>query len=268
MHARILGFISIKGGVGKTSTVANIGTLLAKDYGKSVLLVDANFSGPNLGLHFGFTQPQHTLHDVLEGRIPVQRVIYEHSPGLHLLPASLLSRRVTTEPFKGIIHSLRNQYDFILLDSSPCLNEEILATITTSDELYILTTPDYVTLASTLHALKTARQKKVKVAGILINKIRGKKYELDMNQIEDITHVPVVSLLTFDESMLKAVSKTTPVAVLSPRAEAAIQYRKLSAALAGERYNDPRILSKVKKLFSKGLSKEEINRAVLMESHY
>ena len=140
MHARVVGFIAIKGGVGKTSTVANLGVLLSQDFEKKVLLVDANFSGPNLGLHFGFTHPKYTLHDVLEGKIPIEKAIYEHSSGLHILPASLLSRKVNTEQFKQEIKSLKNKYDYILLDSSPCLNEEILATITTSDELFIIST--------------------------------------------------------------------------------------------------------------------------------
>ncbi len=268
MHAKIIGFISIKGGVGKTSSVANLGTILAKDFDKKVLVVDANFSGPNLGLHFGFTQPQYTIHDVLEGKVPISKAVYEHSSGLHVLPASLLSRKVNTEKFKQQLHSLRNHYDLILIDSSPCLNEEILATINASDELFILSTPDYVTLASTLHALKTAKQKKVRVAGIILNKIRGKKYELNMQEIEETTKTPVVSLLQYDDTLLHSLAKTTPAATLNPKSEAVVQYKKLAAALIGERYKDPRFFSKVKNLFKKGLSKEEINRAVVMESHY
>ena len=51
MGAKKIGIISIKGGVGKTSTVAALGASLAKDFNKRVLLVDANFSSPNLCLH-------------------------------------------------------------------------------------------------------------------------------------------------------------------------------------------------------------------------
>ncbi|MFA4887715.1 MAG: AAA family ATPase [Candidatus Nanoarchaeia archaeon] len=267
-HAKIIGFISIKGGVGKTSTVANIGTILSANHHKKVLLVDANFSGPNLGLLFGFTQPSFTLHDVLEGRVPINKAIYEHSSGVHLLPAALLSRKIDTAQFKKYLHSLRNQYDMILIDSSPCLNEEILATINASDELFILTTPDYVTLASTMHALKTSKEKKVRVSGIILNKIRGKNYELGLEMIEDLTKTPVVALLDYDSKILKALSKTTPAALLSPNSSAIVSYKKLASALIGERFHDKRFISNFKRIFSKGLSKEDINRAIVMESHY
>jgi len=62
---KIIGVISLKGGVGKTTTVANLGASLAKDFNKKVLVVDANFSAPNLGLHLGLVDPKTTIHDVL-----------------------------------------------------------------------------------------------------------------------------------------------------------------------------------------------------------
>ena len=155
-HARIIGFVSVKGGVGKTTTVANLGLVLAKEFNKKVLVVDGNFSGPSLALHFGFTKPKYTLHDVLERKVSLQKAIYEHSTGMHLLPSSLLSRGTDLGKFSKYLASLRSFYDVILIDSSPALNEEMLATITASDELFVITTPDYVTLASTLHAVNTS----------------------------------------------------------------------------------------------------------------
>ena len=90
-HARIIGFISVKGGVGKTTSVANLGFILANNFKKKVLVVDGNFSAPNLALHFGFVKPQYTLHDVLDGKVNIRKAIYEHSSGMHLLPSSLIS---------------------------------------------------------------------------------------------------------------------------------------------------------------------------------
>ena len=115
--AKIIGFVSVKGGVGKTTTVANLGLILAKDFGKKVLIVDGNFSGPNLALHFGFNKIGHTLHDVLEGKARLHKAIYEHSSGMHILPASLYSRKVDYNKFHQYIASLRSFYDLILIDS-------------------------------------------------------------------------------------------------------------------------------------------------------
>ncbi len=267
-HARIVGFISVKGGVGKTTAVANLGLVLAKDFNKKVLIVDGNFSGPNLALHFGFVKPQYTIHDVLQGKVGIQKAIYEHSSGLHLLPASLLAGKVDYSKFSKYLASLRSFYDVILVDSSPSLNSEMMATINSADELFILTTPDYVTLASTLHAVKIARQKKTYISGLIINKVRGKKFELSLDNIQDATKIPVVSVLYDDESLLEALSKNKPLAALNSNNRTVIEYKKLAAALVGERYKDNRLHVQLKNLFSKKLSADEVNRAIVMVSHY
>ena len=60
-----IGILSIKGGVGKTTTTVSLGAALAQQ-GKNVLLVDGNFSAPNLALHLGIVQPEISLYDVLK----------------------------------------------------------------------------------------------------------------------------------------------------------------------------------------------------------
>ena len=266
-HARIIGFISVKGGVGKTTLVSNLGWILAKEFDKKVLVVDGNFSGPTLALHFGFTKPKHTLHDVLSKKISVQNAIYEHSTGMHLLPSALISKGVNLSRFGEYLNSLRKFYDVILVDSSPALNEEMLATITSSDELFVVTTPDYVTLASTLHAVKAAKEKRTYISGLVLNKMRGKRFELSMEDMQNSTHVPVVSVLHDDSKLLEALAKSVPLSAYTNN-NTVVEYKKLAAALIGERYEDKRITNRVRNLFSKKLSQDDVNRAIVMVSHY
>ena len=63
----VIGIISLKGGVGKTTISAALGADLANRYGKKVLLIDANYSAPNLGIHLDILSPHGTIHDVLNG---------------------------------------------------------------------------------------------------------------------------------------------------------------------------------------------------------
>ena len=72
--AKTIGVLSLKGGVGKTSAVVALGDALS-NFGKKVLLVDANFSAPNLGIHFNTIDPETTLHDVLSKKVNISQAI-------------------------------------------------------------------------------------------------------------------------------------------------------------------------------------------------
>ncbi len=73
--ARTIGIIAIKGGVGKTTISASIAADLANNYGRKVLLVDANYSAPNLGLHMDILEPKKTIHDVLSGKAMAEETL-------------------------------------------------------------------------------------------------------------------------------------------------------------------------------------------------
>lgn len=263
---KIIGIISIKGGVGKTTTVSNLGAVLANQFGKKVLLVDANFSAPNLGLHLGIVKPQVTLHDVLSGKVNTVDAIYNHEYGFHIIPASLSPKRVDPLKLKEKIKALRSYYDIILIDSSPNLNEEMLATIAASDELLVVTTPDYPTLSSTLNAVKIAKQKKTPITGLILNKVRNKKFELTLNDIEYAAETPVVAVLNDHVSVLEALQCTKPITMHDEKHSISIEYSKLAAALIGEKYKEKGIFSKIGRLFSGEVPKQEVNREIMIQN--
>ena len=126
--AKVIGIISIKGGVGKTTTVTNLGAALSQ-IGKKVLLVDANYSAPNLGLHFGLVRPDSaTIHDVLINKASIKHATYEHEAGFHFIPGALVPRasdRIDIYRLKNRLKDIKDDYDFILIDSSPTLMDGI-----------------------------------------------------------------------------------------------------------------------------------------------
>jgi len=260
---KVIGIIAIKGGVGKTTTVANLGIILSKEFNKNVLVVDANFSAPNLGLHFGITKPEQTLHDVLLNRANVDDAIIEYAKSFHILPSAFLSRKVNPFKLKQKIDKIKDNYDIVLIDSSPTLNEEILSTMIASDELLAITTPDYPTLSTTLRAVRLAKQKKTPITGLILNRIRNKKFELTIDDIENAAETPILAVLPDDIKILEALSLTTPAAINFEKSDAVIEYKKLAAALVGKKCVDNRFSYKLKRLFSKELPKEEVNRELL-----
>jgi septum site-determining protein MinD len=265
-NGRIIGVISIKGGVGKTTTVSNLGAVLANQFGKKVLLIDANFTAPNLGLHLGVVKPQVTLHDVLTGKVNTVDAIYNHEYGFHIIPASLSPKKADPLKLKERIKVLRNYYDIILIDSSPNLNDELLATISASDELLVVTTPDYPTLSATLNAVKVAKQKKTPITGIILNKVRNKKFELTLNDIEYAAETPVVAVFRDNVSVLEALQCTKPITMHNDKHDMSIEYKKLAAAIIGEKYKDKRLFAGIGKLFSGGMPKQDVNREIMIQN--
>jgi len=209
-QGRIIGVISIKGGVGKTTTVSNLGAALSNLYNKKVLLIDANFTAPNLGLHLGVVNPKVTLHDVLSGKVNAIDSIYNHEFGFHIIPASLVNKQVDYMKLRDKIRVLKSYYDIILLDSSPNLNQEMLSTILASDELLVVTTPDYPTLSATMNAVRVAKQKKTPIKGLILNKVRNKKFEL---KIEDVPVKNRKGLIAYISQEMRCFFVTKPLDV-------------------------------------------------------
>ena len=88
----MIGVLSLKGGVGKTSVVSALGSAIA-GFNKKVLLIDGNLSAPNLGLHLGLVDPKKTLNHVLNRESNVSDAIHEVD-GLDVIPSSLFNRTI------------------------------------------------------------------------------------------------------------------------------------------------------------------------------
>ena len=261
--AKIIGIISLKGGVGKTTTVSNLGALMANDFSKKVLVVDANFSAPNLGLHVGIVNPNKTIHEVLNEQIPIYSAIRSHELGFDIIPASLNPKKINPFKLKSKLSIVKNDYDVILIDSSPTLNEEILTTMIASDELLVVTSPDYPTLSCTTQAVKTAKKKGIPIAGLILNKVRNKRYELNVSDIEDATGIPVLSVIPEDYVVPEALSECVPASIYKPNRDFSVEFRKLAGALVGEHFEDTRLLARVKHAFRPDMTRAEVNRLLM-----
>ncbi len=258
-----IGIISIKGGVGKTSAVGAIGASLANDFGKKVLLVDANFSAPNLGLQLGLYNPEATLHHVIEGKIELKDAIYETGYGFDVVAGSSRYRNINPFKLSEKLRDAKKKYDVILIDSSPAMNEEILATIIASDELLMVTTPDHVTLNSTLRAIKLAKEKRTPIAGLILNKVHNKNFEVSMKDIETATGVNVLAVLPHEIEVLESLSKSMP-STLYKNSASSKEYKKLAACLIGEDLKSGK-WERFKSIFTSltgKIDKQEVNRAL------
>lgn len=258
---KVIGVISLKGGVGKTSAVVSLGAAFS-EFGKKVLLVDGNLSSPTLGLHLGIINPKTTLHNVLNRTAQVHEAIYPYGD-IDVMPASIFGKSEASPlALKDKLKTLKKNYDVILIDSSPSLDAESLSVVLASDQIIAVTTPDYPTLSSTLKAVRLAKQRGVPISGVVLNKVHGEDFELSFDKIEESLEVPILAVIPYDLDALEALSQMEPSTTFNPRSRGSQEYKKLAATLSGEKYRP----FSLRDLLGITPRKEEINREIFYNS--
>lgn len=246
--AKVFSVISIKGGVGKTTTTANLGAAFAQ-LGKKVLLIDANITAGGLGLHCGVTKPTSSLQEVLLGKRSPNAAVTTVSEKIDLLPSIPVQQHVDTLRLRHRLEPIRDAYDVILIDSSPTLNHELLGAMLAADELLVVSTPDHPTAHATTYATSIARKRGMPVAGIILNQVRDKPFELPLEQIEQQAEALVLSVIPYETKMHEAIAHTTSLVHHAPTSDATTAYLELAACLLGDAYHEPRLLQRAKSFF-------------------
>ncbi|OYT56504.1 MAG: septum site-determining protein MinD [Candidatus Aenigmarchaeota archaeon ex4484_14] len=234
---RIVSVVSGKGGAGKTTLVANLGASLAK-MGYDVVVVDANLTTPNLGMHLGAHLFPTGFHDVLKGRATIDEATYQHESGLRIIPAGIGIndlKGADARDIPGALLDLIGKTDIILIDAAAGLGREALAAIEASDELIIITNPDLPSVTDALKAVKLAEELGTKIIGVVLNRIKRKKYEMKKSDISAmLDNIPIIAEIPEDELVQEAISVRTPVVQHRPNAFVSQKIKKLAANVVGE----------------------------------
>jgi MinD-like ATPase involved in chromosome partitioning or flagellar assembly len=263
MVSNVLAFVSVKGGVGKTTLALETASALVNHFDKRVLLVDANFSAPNIGLYLDLTNDL-TLHDALSGTM-LHNTIYE-AHGIDVIPASM-NYHDPVDPFKlaKLLEKFKTRYDFIIIDSSPNY-EELRPVIQAADKIFLVTSPDHMTLTTTMKAAKLAREQQTPIEGMLVNKIRSPKHEFNLEQIESISEIPVLARIKEHKKMAQSIHEKMPITILDKSNPVSREISGFASAICGQ---DEQLawyekLSTLRNL----VQKERVNRNLMRNKFY
>ena len=238
---RIIGIVSGKGGVGKTTVSLNIGAVLAKHHKKNVTLVDCNMTTSHLSLYLGMYYCPVTLNKVLRGENSIEESIHNHFSGMKIIPASLSLSDLEGIDITEIRDSLKNIFDkndIIILDGSPGLGREAMATIKASDELLYVTNPYIPFIMDVIRCQEIVNDLNVKQLGIVLNMVHGKGHEMTKHEIEELTKLKVISTIPFDTNVHKSLALKMPVTLYKPNSAASKEFFRLASNLIGEDYKD------------------------------
>jgi len=251
--ARIIGILSGKGGVGKTTTVANLGTALASTFKKSVIIVDCNITTSHLSLYLGMYYSPVTLNQVLSGKAKIQEAIYDyHVPGLKVIPASLSLkdlRGVDISRLSSVIKKLAGEADIVLLDAAPGMGREAMATMRAADEVLFVATPFVPSTMDIIKCHQVALEVGVKPLGVMLNMVGKERYELTVEEVEQLSELPVIMSVPMDKNVLRSLALKTPVVLFDPSSPASIKFFKLAAKLVGEEYEPVSFFSSFRRFF-------------------
>ncbi|MCK5040397.1 MAG: cell division ATPase MinD [Candidatus Aenigmarchaeota archaeon] len=252
--ARVISCVSGKGGVGKTTFVANLG-IAASEFGHKTIVVDANLTTPNLGFHLGVPLYPQTIHNLLRDEGNIYDAMYIHPSDLKVIPAGLsIYDLKNTDPSKlsNVVNKLREEHDLVILDGSAGLGKESLASIEAADEIIIITNPELPSVTDALKTIKIAEEMKKPIIGVVVNRVRKMKSELTKHDIESILGAPVISIIHEDKKMSDCIAAKTPIVSYDKDHNAAIEVKKIAAELTDTFWSPPKkdLMFVLKRIFS------------------
>lgn len=208
-----------KGGVGKTTTSANVGTGLAK-LDKKVVLIDTDIGLRNLDVVMGLeNRIVYNLVDVIEGNCKAKQAMIKDKryPNLYLLPSAQTRDKtsVTPEQMKALTDELREEFDYIILDCPAGIEQGFMNAIAGADRALVVTTPEVSAIRDADRIIGLLEANEKKRSDLIINRIRMDMVKKgDMMSIEDVVDILAIDLIGAvpdDENIVIATNNGEPL---------------------------------------------------------
>lgn len=250
---RVIGIVSGKGGVGKTTFSVNLGIALGR-LDKKVLLIDCNITTPHLAYYLGAEDYFITLNNIFMGEVNEKFAPSAHS-GIAFIPASEELRDIIRIDFEKLVKhvnkiSRSGVFDFIILDSAPGLGKEGCSVLKAADEILFVTDPTIPNIADIVRCYEYLNMVRSKKVSIVFNKVRKREFELKFKDAESFFEAPVLGAIPFDENIMDSTAQGIPFLNYMPNSPTVNDFMKVAANLAGIPY-EPKSPSRIKKIFRK-----------------
>lgn len=249
-----------KGGVGKTTTTANIGTALAK-LGKSVVLVDGDIGLRNLDLVMGLeNRIVYDLVDYVEKKCRLNQALIKDKrfEELYIMPAAQTKDKnaVKPEQMKELCKELKEKFDFVIIDCPAGIEQGFKNAVAGAEKAVVVAIPEVSSIRDADRIIGLLYAEGIENPMLVVNRTRPDMIKKnDMLDIEDTRELLGISLLGSipeDSCIIEASNKGEP-AVTNPNSKAGKAYDRIARQLAGMEIEEEDVgfIAKIKKLFSK-----------------
>lgn len=230
-----------KGGVGKTTTTANIGTGLAT-MGHKVALVDTDIGLRNLDVVLGLeNRIVFDIVDVVNENCRLRQALIKDKrfDGLHLLPAAQTKDKTAVHPeqMRNLCEELRNEFDYVIIDCPAGIEQGFRNAIAGADKAIVITTPEVSAVRDADRIIGLLEAADLREPKLIINRIRYKMVKHgDMMSIEDIIDILAVDLLGIipEDEMIVVTTNRGEAVVLDQNSRSGQAYRNIVRRIIGE----------------------------------
>ena len=242
MAARVITITSGKGGVGKTTLVANLGVALAMQ-GQRVVVIDADVGLRNLDMMLGLeNRIVYDLVDVIEGRCRLRQAMVRDKrlSELFLLPAAQTRDKSAVQPddMVRLCENLREQHDFILVDSPAGIEQGFRYATAPADEIVIVTNPEVAAVRDADRVIGLIEAEEKGPSRLIINRIRPDMVRrgemLDISDVVELLAIDLIGIVPEDTAILSAANRGRPLAFSSDSSLASQAFRNIARRLLGE----------------------------------
>ncbi len=234
-------FVSGKGGTGKTSLTAGVGSALAL-MGKRVLCIDCDIGLRNLDLSLGLSdRALMDFSDVIAGRCSFENAAVQHPElkDLYLLTAPLRLREgeISPERMKKFLAAASNVFDYCLMDAPAGLGEGFELALAGADRVVVVANTDASSLRDAQHTVSLLTRFPVGKIHLVVNRVRKsllKTLHTTIDDAMDAAGLPLLGVVPEDELMIVALNRGVPLLLTGDRC-AATAYRNIARRLTGDR---------------------------------
>jgi septum site-determining protein MinD len=230
-----------KGGVGKTTTTANIGTGLAA-LGKSVVLVDGDTGLRNLDVLMGLeNRIVFTLLDVIENKCRLKQALIKDKrlQNLYLLPTAQTRDKddISTEQMLNLIDDLKKEFDYVIIDCPAGIEQGFENAVVGADRALIVVNPEVTSVRDSDRVIGKLDAKGLENHQLIVNRINYQMTKngdmLDVNDILDSLAIKLIGVVPDDKNITICTNKGEPI-VLDNKAMAGQAFKNIAKRIIGE----------------------------------